>query len=294
MMSMIGSSLLWVGWFGFNAGSNLEATGVTALAFVNTMVATAAATLGWMLRNGRSRASPRCLAWSRARSRASSGDAGIRLCRANGSIVLGLVAGSVCFFFCAYVKRLFATMTPSMCSACIASAASSGDRDWHLVAPYLAARPHRLHDQTWLCLARELRHDDAGGDPAKNVLFTLCWSGFGSAILYKFVDLTIGLRATKQPSSKASTYDHGERALIFDNRHACPALDRSADKPAPKTDENARKTRATRPMIWGPLQFARRRRAFGALYRYREHRHWRLGPRSGHGRAALAPFVAGL
>src|SRR3978361_1198949 len=47
-MTMIGASLLWVGWFGFNAGSNLEATGVTALAFVNTFVATAAAALSWM------------------------------------------------------------------------------------------------------------------------------------------------------------------------------------------------------------------------------------------------------
>ena len=48
-MSMIGASLLWVGWFGFNAGSNFEANGTTALAFVNTMVATAAATLSWMV-----------------------------------------------------------------------------------------------------------------------------------------------------------------------------------------------------------------------------------------------------
>ena len=48
-MTMIGASLLWVGWFGFNAGSNLEANGVAALAFINTFVATAAAALAWML-----------------------------------------------------------------------------------------------------------------------------------------------------------------------------------------------------------------------------------------------------
>jgi len=47
-MSMIGASLLWVGWFGFNAGSNLEANGTTALAFVNTMLATAAAAVSWL------------------------------------------------------------------------------------------------------------------------------------------------------------------------------------------------------------------------------------------------------
>ena len=62
-MSMIGASLLWVGWFGFNAGSNLEANGTTALAFVNTMVATAAAAAcPGCSSNGRSRASPRCSA----------------------------------------------------------------------------------------------------------------------------------------------------------------------------------------------------------------------------------------
>ena len=47
-LTMVGASLLWVGWFGFNAGSNLEANGLTALAFINTMVATAAATLSWI------------------------------------------------------------------------------------------------------------------------------------------------------------------------------------------------------------------------------------------------------
>jgi Amt family ammonium transporter len=49
VMTMIGASLLWVGWFGFNAGSNLEANGVTAVAFVNTMVATCAAAVAWAL-----------------------------------------------------------------------------------------------------------------------------------------------------------------------------------------------------------------------------------------------------
>ena len=48
-MTMIGASLLWVGWFGFNAGSNLEANGVTATAFINTFVATAAAAVSWAL-----------------------------------------------------------------------------------------------------------------------------------------------------------------------------------------------------------------------------------------------------
>ncbi len=84
-MSMIGASLLWVGWFGFNAGSNLEATGVTSLAFVNTMVATAAATLGWMFMEwatqGQAFAARHDLGRGRGPRR---GDAGLRLCRPDG------------------------------------------------------------------------------------------------------------------------------------------------------------------------------------------------------------------
>ncbi|MGH6868926.1 MAG: ammonium transporter, partial [Methylocella sp.] len=105
MMSMIGSSLLWVGWFGFNAGSNLEATGMASLAFVNTMVATAAATLGWMFTEWVFKGKPSLLGMVSGAVAGlvavtpASGFAGPM-----GSIVLGLVAGSVCFVFCAYVK----------------------------------------------------------------------------------------------------------------------------------------------------------------------------------------------
>jgi Amt family ammonium transporter len=68
-MTMIGASLLWVGWFGFNAGSNLEANGVTAVAFINTFVATAAAavSLGALDRAGPARQAHRCWARSLAR-----------------------------------------------------------------------------------------------------------------------------------------------------------------------------------------------------------------------------------
>ncbi len=81
-LTMVGASLLWVGWFGFNAGSNLEANGTTALAFINTFAATAAA-VGWTLRRvGERRAAPRCWAqprvrwpgWSRSRRPAASSD----------------------------------------------------------------------------------------------------------------------------------------------------------------------------------------------------------------------------
>ncbi len=70
-MTMIGASLLWVGWFGFNAGSNLESNGTAALAMLNTFVATCGAAVAWLFAEWASRASRRCSAWSRVPSPAS-------------------------------------------------------------------------------------------------------------------------------------------------------------------------------------------------------------------------------
>ena len=106
-MTMIGASLLWVGWFGFNAGSNLEANGTAALAMINTFVATAAAALVLDVRRmGAPRASRRCSALI---SGAVAGLVAVTpaagFAGPMGAIVLGLVAGVVCFFFCSTVKN---------------------------------------------------------------------------------------------------------------------------------------------------------------------------------------------
>ena len=107
-MTMIGASLLWVGWFGFNAGSNLEANGTTALALVNTFVATAAAAVAWLFVEWAAKGKPSLLGLVSGAVAGlvavtpASGFAGPM-----GSIVLGLVAGAVCFFFCSTVKNAF-------------------------------------------------------------------------------------------------------------------------------------------------------------------------------------------
>ena len=96
-MTMIGASLLWVGWFGFNAGSNLEANGTTALAFVNTMVATAAAALSWLFTEWFAKGKPSLLGMASGAVAGlvavtpASGFAGPM-----GSIVLGLVVSPLC------------------------------------------------------------------------------------------------------------------------------------------------------------------------------------------------------
>ncbi len=108
VMTMIGASLLWVGWFGFNAGSNLEASGGAALAMINSFVATAAAAMSWMFAEWIFRGKPSllgalsgCVAGLVAVTPAS-GFAGPM-----GAIVLGLVVGVVCLFFVSVVKNAF-------------------------------------------------------------------------------------------------------------------------------------------------------------------------------------------
>src|ERR1700751_3365720 len=200
-MSMIGASLLWVGWFGFNAGSNLEATGGAALAMTNSFVATAAAALSWMFAEWMLKGHPSVLG---AISGAVAGLVAVTPAAGYagpmGAIVLGLVVGVVCLFFVTVVKNAMGyddslDVFGVHCIGGIIGAIGTGI----LVAPYLGgvglvdytikpgfASPAEYNMMTQVVIQ------------AKNVLFTLCWSGFGSLILYKFVDLTIGLRATKQ------------------------------------------------------------------------------------------------
>jgi Amt family ammonium transporter len=107
-LTMVGASLLWVGWFGFNAGSNLESNGLTALAFLNTFVATAAATVSWVLveqlRHGR----PSLLG---AVTGAVAGLVAITpaagFAAPGGALVLGLIVSPVCYIFVSSVKKRF-------------------------------------------------------------------------------------------------------------------------------------------------------------------------------------------
>jgi ammonium transporter, Amt family len=107
-LTLIGACLLWVGWFGFNAGSNLEANSLTALAFLNTIVATAAATLAWTLGEWALRGHPSLL------GAASGAVAGlVAVTPACGwvspgcAMIVGLVAGLVCLWAVVWLKKIF-------------------------------------------------------------------------------------------------------------------------------------------------------------------------------------------
>ena len=107
VMTMIGASLLWVGWFGFNAGSNLEATGTAVLAMTNTIVATAAAALSWMFVEWMIKGKPSLLGVT---SGAVAGLVAVTPASGfvgpMGAIVLGLVTGVVCLWSVTGLKKM--------------------------------------------------------------------------------------------------------------------------------------------------------------------------------------------
>ncbi len=212
VMTMIGASLLWVGWFGFNAGSNLEATGGSTIALINSFVATAAAALSWMFAEWLLKGKPSllgilsgCVAGLVAVTPAS-GYAGPM-----GALVLGLVAGVVCLFAVTTVKNALGyddalDVFGVHCIGGIVGAIGTGI----LVAPYLGGTG--IMDYTTGKIAD---YDMATQLLAqcKAVATTLVWSGVGSFILYKFIDFTIGLRPTVEREREGlDLTDHGERA----------------------------------------------------------------------------------
>jgi Amt family ammonium transporter len=209
---MIGASLLWVGWFGFNAGSNLEANGGAALAMTNSFVATAAAALSWMFAEWIIKGKPSvlgalsgCVAGLVAVTPAA-GYAGPM-----GAIVLGLIVGVVCLFFVTTVKNALGyddalDVFGVHCIGGIIGAIGTGI----LVNPALGGAgimdyaAGKIADYDFMAQLIS---------QSKGVLTTLVWSGVGSAILYKIVDVLVGLRAPVDAEREGlDIADHGERA----------------------------------------------------------------------------------
>ncbi len=218
-MTMIGAALLWVGWFGFNAGSNLEANGTAALAMINTFVATAAAGLSWLFVEWGAKGKPSLLGLVSGAIAGlvavtpASGFAGPM-----GSIVLGLIAGAVCYVFCSSVKNALGyddslDVFGIHCIGGIIGAIGTGI----LVNPALggAGIPDYVSSPGTLVVA-DYVFGTAVWAQVKAVVLTLVWSGVGSAILYKLVDVVIGLRVTQEEEREGlDLADHGERAYNY-------------------------------------------------------------------------------
>src|SRR5246127_1620065 len=217
-MTMIGASLLWVGWFGFNAGSNLEANGTPALAFVKTMVATAGAALSWLLTEWIFKGKPSLLgicsgavAGLVAVTPASGFSGPI------GALVLGLVVSPVCLFFVSGVKNSLGyddalDVFGVHCIGGIIGALGTGI----LVNPALGGVG--ITDYTNITGNNAGTYDLVTQMIAqgKAVLATLIWSGVGSAILYKVVDLIVGLRpSVEEERGGLDISDHGGGAYNY-------------------------------------------------------------------------------
>jgi Amt family ammonium transporter len=203
-MTMIGASLLWVGWFGFNAGSNLEATGGAGLAFINTILATAAAGMAWMLAEWMLRGKPSMLGL------ASGVVAGLvavtpaaGLVGPMGSIVLGAIAGVVCLWGVTGLKKMLGYDDSLDVFGIhgiggIIGAIGTGV----FVSPALGGVGVDDYEMVGQVITQ-----------ATGVLITIAWSGVVSFVLFKLIDMTMGLRVTEEQEREGlDTASHGERA----------------------------------------------------------------------------------
>ncbi len=212
-MTMIGASLLWFGWFGFNAGSGLEANGGAALAFVNTLLATAAATLSWTAGEWVGKGKPSMLGGA---SGAVAGLVAVTPAAGfvgpMGSIVLGLLAGLICLWGVNGLKRLLKAddaldvfgvhgvggMLGAILTGVFASPALGGTGIYDYVANKVAP-DYSIAGQVWIQL--------------QGVLTTIVWSGVVAFIAFKIADIVLGLRVPEDEEREGlDITSHGESA----------------------------------------------------------------------------------
>jgi len=202
--TMIGASLLWVGWFGFNAGSNLEATGGAALAFINTILAPAAAALAWMFAEWMLRGKPSMLGL------ASGIVAGLvvitpaaGLVGPMGAIILGAIGGVACLWGVTGLKKAFGYDESLDVFGIhgvggIVGAIGTGI----FVSPALGGvgvADYAMGSQVVT--------------QATGVIITIVWSGVVSFVAFKLIDMTMGLRVSEEQEREGlDTASHGERA----------------------------------------------------------------------------------
>ncbi|MBP7914005.1 MAG: ammonium transporter [Vitreoscilla sp.] len=215
-LTMVGSALLWVGWFGFNAGSALEANGYAALAFINTFVATAAAVLAWSMGEALHKGKASMLG---AASGAVAGLVAITPAAGNvgvgGALIIGVVAGFACLWGVTGLKKMLgaddtldvfgvhgvggilgALLTGVFNSPNLGG--PSAVADWTTVA-MIAPDAYTIAGQVWI--------------QAKAVLITIVWSGVVSLVAFKIVDLVIGLRVPEDEEREGlDITSHGETA----------------------------------------------------------------------------------
>ena len=204
VLTMVGACMLWVGWFGFNAGSNLEATSGAALAFINTLFATAAAVLAWCVGEALMKGKASMLG---AASGAVAGLVAITPACGSvgpmGGIVIGALAGFVCLWGVNGLKRM------------LGADDSLDVFGVHGVGGILGAILTGVFTAPGL--------GGTGGDDfsigsqvllqAEGVIITIVWSAVVAFIAYKITDMVVGLRVTEEAEREGlDITSHGETA----------------------------------------------------------------------------------
>ncbi len=203
-LTMVGASLLWVGWFGFNAGSNLEANGGTTLAFINTLVATAAAVLAWCIGEALGKGKASMLG---AASGAVAGLVAITPACGTvgpmGAIIIGLIAGFLCLWGVSGLKKMLGAddsldvfgvhgvggIVGALLTGVFSAASLGGVKgDGYSIGSQLLIQ-------------------------AEGVVITMVWSSVVAFIAYKIVDMVMGLRVTEEAEREGlDITSHGETA----------------------------------------------------------------------------------
>lgn len=212
-LTMIGASILWVGWFGFNAGSALEAGGVAAIAFVNTFLATAAAVLAWMFVEWMTKGKPSLLG---AASGAVAGLVAITpaagLVGLNGALAIGAIAGALCLWGVNGLKRLLGAddsldvfgvhgvggITGALLTGVFAAPSLGGAGIWDYVTE-TALADYSIASQVWIQL--------------QGVLVTVVLSALVALVAFLIVKYTVGLRVSEEAEREGlDITSHGEAA----------------------------------------------------------------------------------
>ncbi len=210
---MVGAALLWFGWFGFNAGSALEANGTAALAFINTYLATAAAVLGWVFAEWLTRGKPSLLGGA---SGCVAGLVAITPAAGfvgpMGALAIGVCAGVVCLWGVTGLKKMFGSddsldvfgihgvggILGAILTGVFAAPSLGGTGVFDYVTDKVTP-DYSIASQLWI--------------QAQGVITTIIWSAVVSYIAFKLVDVIIGLRVPEdQEREGLDVTSHGESA----------------------------------------------------------------------------------
>ena len=214
-MTMIGASLLWVGWFGFNAGSALEAGGTAALAFINTLNATAAAALTWTFAEWLMKGKPSMLG---AASGAVAGLVAITpACGwvgVGGALAIGALAGVVCLWGVTGLKKMLGADDAldvfgiHGIGGILGALLTGVFNTWALggtgIIDYVNNKviDTEIGAQLWI--------------QAQAVGTAIIWSGVVAFVVFKLIDMTMGLRVPEEQEREGlDTANHGERAYNY-------------------------------------------------------------------------------